>query len=96
VIGTQPILVPADGLYGVLNNQSGQRLRVFATLLGEGPLDVRLAPVASSSCGTADTLSRRGQSLVLVLDKGCALHAQARGLQPSLLRVQTEGPKLDP
>jgi hypothetical protein len=96
VVGTQLISVPTEDWSNVLNNQSGQRLRLFVTLWGKGPLELRGAPAAAPHCAAAATLARRGAGAVLVLDKGCSLQAQSRGEEASLLRVQTEGPKLEP
>ena len=96
VVGTQLVSVPVEDWSNVLNNQSGQRLRLFVTLWGQGPLELRGAPAGLSNCAASATLARRGEGLVMALDRGCSLQAQSRGAQPSLLRVQTEGPALGP
>ncbi len=96
VIATQWISAPADDWVGVLNNQSGQVLRLFVTSWSQGPLELRAAPAGMAGCAAATTLARRAEAWVLSLNNGCTLQARSRGAQPGMLRIQTEAPRLEP
>lgn len=108
IVGTVLMPVPSDDWSTVLSNHTPQRLRLFVTLLGAGPVELRWSPAGGACPASAPPpLSRRGQSAVAMLDAGCALQASAparaqpneqndtRPKLPPLLRVQAEAPTVE-
>lgn len=94
VVGSMLTRVPAGESMTVLSNRSGAGLRLFITAIDDAKADISAAalpgsPAACASTGTS-SLSLSGQSVLLLLDDGCALQVSARGTIVAVLRLQVE------
>ncbi len=94
VVGSMLTRVPAGETLTVLSNRSGAGLRLFITAIDDAKADISATALPSSQAVCASTgtssLTLSGQSLLVLLDDGCALHVSARGTIVAVLRLQVE------
>lgn len=94
VVGTMLTRVPAGETLSVLSNRSGAGLRLFVTAIDDAAAEISAIALPGSQAGCTSTgvsnLALSGQSVLLLLDNGCALRVSARGTTVALLRLQVE------
>jgi len=94
VVGSTLTRVPAGESLTVLSNRSGAGLRLFITAIDDAAADISAVALSGSqaSCAATGTssLALSGQSVLLLLEDGCALRINARGTAVALLRLQVE------
>ena len=94
VVGSMLTRVPAGESLSVLSNRSGAGLRLFVTAIDDASAEIIAValPESQASCAATgvSSLALSGQSVLLLLDNGCALRVSARGTTVALLRLQVE------
>ena len=94
VVGSMLTRVPVGESLTVLSNRSGAGLRLFITAIDDAAADISAVALVGSQASCAATgmsnLTMSGQSVLLLLEDGCALRISARGTAAALLRLQVE------
>ena len=94
VVGSMLTRVPAGETLSVLSNRSGAGLRLFVTAIDDAAAEISAVALSGSQAACAATgvssIALSGQSVLLLLDDGCALRVSARGTTVALLRLQVE------
>lgn len=94
VVGSMLTRVPAGESLSVLSNRSGAGLRLFITAIDDAAAEIGAVALSGSQAACAatgtSTLALSGQSVLLLLEDGCALRISARGTVVALLRLQVE------